>query len=69
LSVPYHLQTGTAIYRFYVDRLTRWPETPLIADITAPTIARAFVHTWIARFGVTSTITADRGSQFVGSIS
>ena len=46
-----------------IDRFTRWPETTPIAEITAPTIARAFVHTWITCFGVPSTITNNRGSE------
>ena len=34
------------------------------ADITTPTIARAFVHTRITGFGVPLTFITDRGSQF-----
>ena len=51
-----------------VDRLTRWPEANPITDATATTCARALAQNWIARFGVPSDMTSDRGKQFTSQI-
>jgi cleavage and polyadenylation specificity factor subunit 1 len=51
-----------------VDRFTRWPEVFPISDITAETCARVFCAGWVARFGVPTTVTSDRGAQCVSEL-
>ncbi|KAJ8031654.1 hypothetical protein HOLleu_24913 [Holothuria leucospilota] len=51
-----------------VDRFTRWPEAIPMPDITTETVVKAFISGWIAMFGVPSTVTTDRGSQFESSL-
>ena len=51
-----------------VDRFTRWPEAIPIRDIEARTVAKAYVANWVARFGVPSQMTSDRGTQFVSEL-
>ena len=47
-----------------IDRFTRWPAAIPLPEITAESIASAFVTNWLANFGIPSTVTTDRGSQF-----
>ena len=51
-----------------IDRTTRWPEAVPLSSITAESCIQAFISTWVSRFGVPSTLTSDRGSQFVSSV-
>ena len=51
-----------------VDRSTRWPEALPLSDTSAPACAAALFHGWVARFGVPSTITSDRGPQFTSAV-
>ena len=51
-----------------VDRFTRWPEAIPMADTSAAACASAFVAGWIARFGMPSDITSDRGPQFTSGL-
>ena len=47
-----------------IDRYTWWPEVFPITNIEVQTVAQAFISGWIVRFGVPTTVTTDRGSQF-----
>ncbi|CAH8611522.1 unnamed protein product [Dicrocoelium dendriticum] len=51
-----------------VDRFTRWPHAIPLRDISSESVARAFFDSWISFFGVPSTITTDRGSQFSSTL-
>ena len=44
-----------------IDRFTRWPEAIPLAQTDTAAIGRAFALHWVARFGVPSDITSDRG--------
>lgn len=41
-----------------VDRFTRWPEAVPMEDSTTMSCARAFMHSWVSRFGVPADVTA-----------
>ncbi len=51
-----------------IDRTTRWPEAVPLASISTESCVRAFISSWVSRFGVPSTLTSDRGAQFTSSV-
>ncbi len=51
-----------------IDRTTRWPEAVPLSSISTESCVRAFISTWVSRFGVPSTLTSDRGAQFTSSV-
>ena len=51
-----------------VDRTTRWPEAVPLSSTTTAEVARAFIGTWVARFGAPSDLSSDRGSQFTSEL-
>ena len=51
-----------------IDRFTHWPKAFPLNNITADSVAHAFMSGWISQFGTPSTITTDRGSQFESSL-
>lgn len=51
-----------------VDRHSRWAEVFPLKGITAQECADAFLHGWVARYGLPTDMTTDRGAQFTSAI-
>ena len=51
-----------------VDRSTRWVEAIPLQNMEATTCVDNFISGWVARFGVPSTVTTDRGAQFTSAV-
>lgn len=51
-----------------VDRFTRWPEAVPLTNITAETVAKAFVSCWVSRYGCPTNVVTDRGVQFQSAL-
>ncbi len=50
-----------------IDRTTRWLEAIPLRETSAASCVEAFFFHWVARFGVSETLTSDRGAQFSSS--
>jgi len=51
-----------------IDRTSFWPKAVPLSSISTKACVRAFISTWVSRFGVQSTLTSDRGAQFTSSV-
>lgn len=51
-----------------IDRFTRWPEAIPLRHMDAHSVALAFLHGWISRYGPPISISTDRGRQFESSL-
>jgi len=51
-----------------IDRKTRWPEAVPISSISAENVAKHFINSWIARYGVPSQVITDQGRQFESNL-
>jgi transposase InsO family protein len=60
-------QDGFSYVLTAVDRSTRWAEALPLKGIAAADCAEVFIAGWVARYGVPSVVTSDRGVQFTSA--
>lgn len=65
---PLPPSNGCSYILTMIDRKTRWPEAVPISSISAENVARHFINTWIARYGVPSQVITDQGRQFESNL-
>ena len=57
---------------FYLLTMIKWMSCWLVvaplASISAETCVKAFLSTWVSRFGVPAVLTSDKGAQFTSSV-
>ncbi|BHF76736.1 hypothetical protein SprV_0501983500 [Sparganum proliferum] len=61
---PLPPSNGSTYMLTCIDRFTRWPVAASIPEISAETVAKAFLTHWVSKFGVPATVTTDCGSHF-----
>ncbi|BHF74535.1 hypothetical protein SprV_0501762100 [Sparganum proliferum] len=61
---PFSTSRGCIYLLTAIDRFTRRPISTPIPNITADSVAHAFLEHWISHYGGPSIITTDRGQQF-----
>ena len=69
-GTPGHSWSSFLLTRLYLPthHFTWWLEVIPITDITAQTVAQAFLSGWISQFSVPSTVSTYRGHQFESTL-
>jgi len=57
---PLHVSSGFRYCLTGIDRYIRWSESLPLSEITTEAVPKAFVSTWVARFGCPQQITTDQ---------
>ena len=65
---PWPVSSGCSYVLTCIERFLRWPKAIHIPDITAETIAKTFISTWVSRFGCPERITTVRGRKKEASL-
>ncbi len=68
LTGPFPPNKGFKYLLTIIDRFTRWPEAVPLVTTKTEDIMDALIHHWIAKYGVPTHITSDRGPQFTSQI-